>query len=72
MSFQSYLDNIETKTGKSPSDFKKMAADKGFAAKDGLTPGTKAGEIIAWLKQDFDLGYGHSMAIVAMLKGKTK
>lgn len=71
MSFQSYLDNIETKTGKRPSDFKTMAAEKGFATDDGLTPGTKAGDIIAWLKQDFGLGHGHSMAIVALLKGKT-
>ena len=70
MSFQSYLDNIEAKTGKSPAEFKKMAADKGFAVSDELTPGTKAREIIAWLKQDFDLGHGHAMAIVAMLKGK--
>ncbi|PTS99508.1 DUF4287 domain-containing protein, partial [Pedobacter sp. HMWF019] len=23
-----------------------------------------------WLKEDFDLGHGHSMAIVAFLKGK--
>lgn len=72
MSFQSYLDNIETKTGKSPTDFKKMAADKGFAADGNLTPDVKAGQIIAWLKQDFDLGHGHAMAIVAMLKGKTR
>ena len=70
MSFQSYLDNIEAKTGKSPADFKRMAVDKGVAKKDGLTAGTKAGDIIAWLKQDFDLGHGHAMAIVAMLKGK--
>ena len=72
MSFQSYLENIEAKTGKSPADFKRMAADKGVATEDGLTVGTKAGDIIAWLKQDFDLGHGHAMAIVAVLKGTKK
>ena len=72
MSFQSYLENIEAKTGKSPADFKRMAVDKGVATKDGLTAGTKAGDIIAWLKQDFDLGHGHAMAIVAVLKGTKK
>ena len=72
MSFQSYLENIEAKTGKSPTDFKRMAVDKGVATKDGLTAGTKAGDIIAWLKQDFDLGHGHAMAIVALLKGTKK
>ena len=33
MSFQAYLDNIQTKTGKSPSDFKKLAGKKGFLKK---------------------------------------
>jgi Domain of unknown function (DUF4287) len=70
MSFQAYLDNIEAKTGKSAADFKVMAAEKGFATERGLAEGIKAGEIIAWLKQDFDLGHGHAMAITALLKGK--
>ena len=39
MSFQAYLDNIQAKTGKSPGDFKAMAADKGFATEAGLAPG---------------------------------
>jgi hypothetical protein len=30
MSFQAYLDNIQAKTGKSPADFKAMAAEKVF------------------------------------------
>ena len=72
MSFQAYLDNIQTKTGKSPDDFKKLAAKKGFTHNGALAPGTKAGEIVAWLKTDFDLGHGHAMAIVALLKGKTQ
>jgi hypothetical protein len=29
----------------------------------------KAGEVVAWLKKDFDLGHGHSMAIYALFKG---
>lgn len=35
----------------------------------GLRAGVKAGDIIAWLKQDFGLGHGHAMAIVALLGG---
>ncbi len=34
----------------------------------GLGPGVKAGQIIAWLKEDFGLGHRHAMAIVALLK----
>ena len=26
--------------------------------------------IVDWLKQDFDLGHGHAMSIVAYIKGK--
>lgn len=62
MSFQAYLDNIETKTGKAPNDFIKLAGDMGFG-KD-----TKASEIVAWLKQDFELGHGHAMALVHVIK----
>lgn len=69
MSFQAYLDNIQTKTGKSADDFKKLAAKKGYTEDGQLRVGVKAGEIIQWLKEDFDLGHGHSMAIVAVLKG---
>ena len=72
MSFQAYLDNIQAKTGKSPDDFRKLAAKKGFTKGGGLAPGVKASDIIAWLAEDFDLGRGHAMAIVALLKGAKK
>jgi Domain of unknown function (DUF4287) len=63
VSFQAYIDNIETKTGKKPHDFREIAAKKGL-----LKPEVKAGEIVAWLKEDFALGHGHAMAIYATLK----
>jgi hypothetical protein len=65
MSFQAYIDNIKTKTRKTPEDFRKIAERKGL-----LGPGVKAGEIVAWLKKDFALGHGHAMAIYATFKGK--
>jgi len=68
MSFQAYLDNIKTKTGKTPEDFEKLAEKKGFLQKGKLNPWVKAGEIVAWLKKDFDLGHGHAMAIYAVFK----
>jgi len=70
MSFQAYIDNIKTKTGKSPDDFKKLAEKKGFLKNGQLANGVKAGQIIEWLKEDFGLGHGHSMAIFAVFKGK--
>ena len=65
MSFQAYLDNIKTKTGKTPEDFKKIADKKGL-----LNAGFKASDFVAWLKEDFDLGHGHAMAIWAVFKSK--
>jgi hypothetical protein len=70
MSFKAYLDNIEEKTGKSPAGFKKLANEKGFMSGGKLRTDVKVGEIVAWLKKDFQLGHGHAMAIVALLKGK--
>ncbi len=69
MSFQAYLDNIEAKTGKSADDFKRLADQKGFTQGGKLKEGVKAGEIVKWLKEDFELGHGHAMAIYAVLKG---
>ncbi|MBI2518430.1 MAG: DUF4287 domain-containing protein [Opitutae bacterium] len=69
MSFQAYLDNIQTKTGKSPADFKQLAAKQGYTVKGKLRADLKVGEVVAWLKKDFGLGHGHAMAIVALLKG---
>ena len=69
MTFQAYLDNIEAKTGKSPEDFKRLGAAKRYTENGALRAGVKAGEIVAWLKKDFELGHGHAMAIVAVLKG---
>ena len=67
MSFQGYLTTIKTKTGKGPADFKELAEQKGFTKNGELK--VKAGEIVQWLKDDFDLGHGHAMAIYALLKG---
>ncbi len=67
MSFQAYLDNIEDKTGKTPDQFIAMAEKKGFTDKS-----TKAGVILAWLKEDFDLGRGHGMALVHVIKNGAK
>ncbi|MDR2998727.1 MAG: DUF4287 domain-containing protein [Microbacterium sp.] len=61
MSFQSYLDNIETKTGLTPRQFIDLATDKGFG------PGTKATPILEWLKTDYDLSRGYGMALVHVI-----
>jgi len=63
MSFQAYLDNIKVKTGKTPRQLKDLAVRAGVLKSD-----MKAGELVAWLKKEFDLGHGHSMAVWAVFK----
>ena len=56
MSFQAYLDNIERKTGNKPDQFLQWGVNKGCT-------------VVSALKEEFGLGHGHAMAIVALLKG---
>ena len=72
MSFQAYIDNIHAKTGKTPNDFKILAENKGFLQNGEIIKTVKATEITNWLKEEFDLGHGHAMAIYATFKGKTE
>ena len=58
MSFQAYLDNIETKTGQTPNNFIRMAKKKNL---------TTFKEIIAWLKGDYNLGLGHARALAHII-----
>jgi hypothetical protein len=59
MSFQAYLDNIEEKTGKTPSEFIAEAKKKNITAHK---------DIIAWLKQDYGLGLGHARALAYVIQ----
>lgn len=61
MSFQAYLDTIEKKTGLTPRQLVEQAHERGFDS------GTKAGPILAWLKDEHDFGRGHGMALVHVI-----
>jgi hypothetical protein len=63
MSFQAYLDAVETTTGLTPRQLVDRAKEKGFD-----DPSVKAGTIVAWLAEDYGLGRGHAMAIVHVVK----
>ena len=58
MSFQAYIDNIRAKTGKTPEDFIKLAMQNRL---------TKHGEIVSWLKSNFELGHGHATAMAGVV-----
>lgn len=61
MSFQAYLDAVETKTGLTPRQLLEIANAKGFDASTKVTP------IIEWLAADYGLGRGHAMAMVHVI-----
>ena len=59
MSFQAYLDNIEEKTGRTPTQFIAEAKKKKI---------TEFKDIIAWLKTDYGLGLGHARALAYVIQ----
>ena len=62
MSFQAYIDAVEKKTGKIPTELLDEARAHGFG------PETKAAEIVDWLKDEYAVGRGHAMAFVHVVK----
>ncbi|MCK2024947.1 DUF4287 domain-containing protein [Microbacterium sp. SSW1-47] len=64
MSFQAYLDKVETQTGLTPRQFIELARAQGF------DEGTKSTVVLTWLKQEYGLGHGHAQAMThVILKG---
>lgn len=55
---QAYLDNIKAKTGLTPDDFKRLAAEKGLS---------KYPELMIWLKSEYGLGHGHANLIAQLV-----
>lgn len=58
MTFEAYITNIRSKTGKGPREFFDEAVRAGV-----LTPETRTMEFVAWLKSASGLGHGHAMAV---------
>jgi len=52
---------------KPPEDLRRLAAKAGVYKAD-----MKAGDLVAWLKKEFQLGHGHSMAVWAVWRENTK
>lgn len=72
MSFQAYLNTIEQKFGKSPADLRTLGEERGWTQDGTLAPAVEPMAIVATLKDEFGLGHGHAMAVVALLKGSKR
>jgi hypothetical protein len=65
MTFEAYLTAIKSKTGRTPEQLKADAVKAGV-----YSPSMKAAELVSWLKEEHELGHGHSMAVWAVWKTK--
>ncbi len=65
MTFQAYLSTIKAKTGKTPEELKQIAEMAGIYSYD-----MKFSDLAVWLKEEFGLGHGHSMAVWVIFKQK--
>jgi Domain of unknown function (DUF4287) len=63
MTFQAYLDAVKAKTGLTPDGILALAKERGVYASD-----MKAAALVKLLKDEFELGHGHSMSIWAVFK----
>jgi hypothetical protein len=48
----------------------KKPKKRDFLTNGELSAGVKATEITNWLKEEYELGHGHAMALFAYFKGK--
>jgi hypothetical protein len=62
MSYQAYLGAIEKKTGRTPQELLDEAKAREYG------PDIKAADVLAWLRDDDDIGRGHAMALFGVLK----
>jgi hypothetical protein len=63
MTFQAYLDAVKAKTGKTPSELRAAAEEAGVH-----DPDMTATQLADWLKAEYGLGRGQSMAVWAVFK----
>ncbi|MFD6137522.1 DUF4287 domain-containing protein [Isoptericola sp. NPDC056618] len=61
MSFQAYLDTVETKTGLTPRQIVDAAAAQG------LGPESRTMTVVAWLKETYGIGHGHAQAMAHVI-----
>jgi len=64
VSRENYLAAIQLKTGKSIAELAEIARTEGFGGSD-----VKPSLLMTWIKERFNLGHGHAMALVHAIKG---
>ena len=63
------MENIQTKTGKTPADFWSLANEKGFIKEGKIV--VKHGEMLKWLKTEIGLGHVQANFMILYLRLRT-
>ncbi len=69
MSFKAYMQNIQTKSGKTAEDFYRIANEKAFIKEDKIVATHR--QLLEWLKSDIGLGHVHANFIITYLRLRT-
>lgn len=67
--FESYMVNIQTKTGKKPEDFLNSAIECGFIKGGKIV--VKHGDMLRWLKADMGLGHVQANFMILYFRLRT-
>jgi hypothetical protein len=71
MTFKAYMKNIQTKTGKTPDEFWKLANKKGFVKRGKVV--AKHADMMDWLKSSqIGLGHVHASFMIMYLRLRAK
>ena len=69
MSFKTYMQNVQAKSGKTAEDFYRIATEKGFIVDGKIVALHK--KLLEWLKSDIGLGHVHANFVIAYLRLRT-
>jgi hypothetical protein len=69
MTFKAYMQNIQTKSGKTPNGIYQEAVKLGFI-KDNKIIATHT-QMLSWLKQEVGLGHVHANMVITYFKLRT-
>jgi hypothetical protein len=69
MSFKTYMQNVQAKSGKTAEDFYRIATEKGFIVDGKIVALHK--KLLEWLKSDIGLGHVYANFVIAYLRLRT-
>lgn len=69
MTFKAYMENVESKTGKTKEDLWRISNEFGLI-KEGKIVATHA-QLLEWLKSDIGLGHVHANFVISYLRLRT-